>query len=128
MLAEALRSHLPCWLDFIMENEQSGHISNGYFSSPPSQNQGDFAPVFTVRIWWGSLEVKLTKVWGLLRLGPHEFLILKLVHTQSPAFHQRYLLRSHLNVPTSSWLQWLLVNCDSVFSCLYSLRGWGVVL
>lgn len=78
--------HLPRWLAFVTENKQAGRISHGYFSSPASQNQGDFAPVFTVRTWWGSLEVKPKKVLGPLRLGPYEFLILKLVHTQPPDF------------------------------------------
>lgn len=50
---------------------------------------------------------------------------LKLAHTQPPAIHQSY----HLNIPTSLWLQWILLQVSRSqlqlcgFACLSRFGG-----
>lgn len=62
------------------------------------------------------------------RVGPKEFLIIKLVHTQLPVICQN----SHLSVPISLWLQQLLLHVSSswlwftIFIRLSRFQGGGL--
>lgn len=76
------------------KRENRGILQNEYFLRhnakwllspfPLLEAGGDFSLIFTVRTWWGSQRLKKKKKkWGRgLRLGPHKFLTVKLVHTQ----------------------------------------------
>lgn len=77
-----LRERRP-WL-----RKRSGLVSQWFFLASHCLREENLFWILVVRTLWNSWRGKPTKIVSLLRLCPQEFLILILLHTQSPAIYQ----------------------------------------
>ena len=104
------------WRASLCYRECSGSISVWSLFSPLLWNTKGFFSDCLYDSLLGLMDTKRTKVLGSLKLDPWEFLIVKLVHTQTLAVYQKY--------------QWLLLReIDLGFNsfCLTVFLDFGLV-